>query len=439
MDEEQAGGVGTELHTVSGRSPEAISTIPPSAGLPLSTAGTSAPVTEGPEPDPTTRPPLRRDTNAPSEPQTRIPSEPAGAEPDSGSAVGSDTDVVELREGTAIGTLASAIARRFTGAIAFESDAGIRRVVLRDGDLVTVASGIADESLLHYLVRAGVLSKDSSAGLGHRVPSFGRHAGAALIAGGYLPQDQLWPTLRAHAEFILGRALSQTRGVAALEATIPERLRAEPSVFGGATGSEVLVEICRSVVAPDTAVDRLGGPHVRLRRGEQYRLLEECALGDAERSALSTIEAQALGDALTAAPNDEFACVLYALRELSVLSVTRPAAPTSDVETRRAVDTLDDDAVRRAVRARRALVDEADYFALLGVPRSATGYQVRRAFLDLRRVFDPSVVLRPGTLELRDDVDVILDVLQEAYDVLREPARRERYRRALEAPPPGPR
>jgi hypothetical protein len=441
MADDHTSGQGNDRHTASVPSPESISTIPPSTGLGPATAGASAPVTESPgrDADPTTRPPLRRDTNAPSHPgaAARPPSEPARSEPDPSSATSGDTDVVELREGTAIGTLASAIRRRFTGAIAFESDRGIRRVVLRDGDLVTVASGIADESLLHYLVHVGVLSKDASAGLGHRVPSFGRHAGAALIAGGYLPQDQLWPTLRAHAEFILGRALSQTQGVAALEATIPERLRAEPSVFGGATGSEVLVDICRTVVPPDTAVDRLGGEHVRLRRGEQYRLLEECALGDDERAALATVETQLLGDALTDAPSEEFACVLYALRELSVLTATRPVEPRSQAATRRAADPLDDEAIRHAVRARRALVDEADYFTLLGVPRSATGYQVRRAFIDLRRAFDPSLVLRPATLDLRDDVDVILEVLHEAYDVLREPTRRERYRRALEAPPPG--
>jgi hypothetical protein len=208
-------------------------------------------------------------------------------------------------------------------------------------------------------------------------------------------------------------------------------------VFGGATGSEVLVDICRTVVPPDTAIDRLGGEHVRLRRGEQYRLLEECALGDDERAALATVETQLLGDALTDAPSEEFACVLYALRELSVLTATRPVEPRSQAATRRAADPLDDEAIRRSVQARRALVDEADYFTLLGIPRSATGYQVRRAFIELRRAFDPSMMLRPATLDLRDDVDVILEVLQEAYDVLREPARRERYRRALEALPPG--
>jgi curved DNA-binding protein CbpA len=81
------------------------------------------------------------------------------------------------------------------------------------------------------------------------------------------------------------------------------------------------------------------------------------------------------------------------------------------------------------------LVDDGDYFALLGVPREATGYEVRRAFLELRRAFDPSRVLTPEIADLADDVRKIVVVLEEAYDILKDAARRDRYRRAIEGSP----
>jgi len=81
------------------------------------------------------------------------------------------------------------------------------------------------------------------------------------------------------------------------------------------------------------------------------------------------------------------------------------------------------------------LVEEGDYFALLGVPRQATGYDIRRSYVELRRQFDPSQVLRSHTLDLADDVDTILEVLDEAYEILRDQQRRERYRRAIESLP----
>ena len=72
---------------------------------------------------------------------------------------------------------------------------------------------------------------------------------------------------------------------------------------------------------------------------------------------------------------------------------------------------------------------------LLGVSRDATGYEVRRAFVELRRAFEPSRILTPRILDLADDVRKIVVVLEEAYEILRDAARRERYRRAIDARP----
>ena len=83
-----------------------------------------------------------------------------------------------------------------------------------------------------------------------------------------------------------------------------------------------------------------------------------------------------------------------------------------------------------------ALVEDGDYFALLGVPRLATAYEIRRAYLELRRSFEPGRVLTAQTADLGPDLRVILDVLDEAYDILRDGPRRERYRKAIEAGPP---
>jgi curved DNA-binding protein CbpA len=81
------------------------------------------------------------------------------------------------------------------------------------------------------------------------------------------------------------------------------------------------------------------------------------------------------------------------------------------------------------------VVDDRDYFAVLGVPREATGYEVRRAFLELRRAFEPSRVITPDIADLAEDVRKIAVVLEEAHDILKDAARRDRYRRAIEAVP----
>jgi hypothetical protein len=129
--------------------------------------------------------------------------------------------------------------------------------------------------------------------------------------------------------------------------------------------------------------------------------------------------------------------MVYALVQLGVLAVdsigprSRKLRPTAI-----GFDPIDSQALRSQVRARLSLVEEGDYFSLLGVARNATSYEIHRAYLELRHGLEPSRVLNAATADLADDIELIIDVLDEAHDVLRDQARRERYRRAIEDKPP---
>jgi hypothetical protein len=338
-----------------------------------------------------------------------------------------------LGDGDAVRALSAVIAGRVSGSLALGPDATMRRIVLHEGDIVTAASGSPEETLVAFLAGRGDLERDVAARLGSRLPPHGRHAGAALIAHGHLGQDDLWPVLRAHAEWIIGRVLLCDEGTCELEAEPPGRLKAEPSVFGGATGAEVLLEVIRRVVPPPEALRRLGGREARLVEGPRRQLLVECALRPEEEQIVRFAAGRSLGELLAGA-EPELSDVVYGLVSLGVLEALAPAAPAAAPPSSH--DPLDEEAIRQRVRARVALVEDGDYFALLGIPRSATGYEIRRAYLELRRSFEPARVLTAATADIAGDVRLVIEVLDEAYDILREPHRRERYRRAIEAGPP---
>lgn len=117
------------------------------------------------------------------------------------------------------------------------------------------------------------------------------------------------------------------------------------------------------------------------------------------------------------------------------MEILSPAAP-SNAAASRGSDPIDLEVLRQRIRARAALAEDGDYyFALLGVGRGATSYEIKRAYLELRRAFEPSRL--PAALaDVGTEVRLVLEVLDEAFDILREPIRRERYRRAIEAGPP---
>jgi hypothetical protein len=339
----------------------------------------------------------------------------------------------------AMRVVARSVAARASGSLCVVSAGIERRVVLHEGDIVTCASSAEDESLLSFLAVRGELPRDTVRRLGVRFPPFGRHAGAALVARGYLGQDQMWPTLRAHAEWLLGRILQLAESRAFMEAHPPGRLAGEPSVFGGGTGAAAFVEVVRRVVAPTEAVERLGGGRSRLGRGDGAALLCECGLAETAIDLVEGASGRTLREVLESAPDGDFATVILALTELGVTEVLRAveadeAGPDAGTG---AASALDAEAIRERVRARLQLVEDGDYFAVLGVPRDATGYEVRRAFLALRRAFEPSRLLSPELLDLSDAVRDIATVLEEAYEILKDGPRRERYRRAIEGIPGG--
>lgn len=330
-----------------------------------------------------------------------------------------------------------AIARRTSGSLCLSAGDVERRIVLREGDIVTCVSTAEDESLIAFLGARGDLPRETVRRLVARFAPFGRHAGAALVARGYLLQDQMWPTLRAHAEWVLGRCLQWSEARIVVEVQAPGRLAAEPSVFGGATGAEVFVEIVRRIVTPQEGVERLGGATARVVRGPAADILDECRLRNTDFEVIRDSAGRTLAEVLDGAQDDDFASTVFALAELGVVEVLAAVgteagpifAGSGDVSA------LDADAIRERVRARLQLVEDGDYFAVLGVPREATGYDVRRAFLELRRAFDPSRLLSREVADLADDVRVIATVLDEAYEILKDSARRERYRRAIEVKP----
>lgn len=330
--------------------------------------------------------------------------------------------------------VAQAIAMRCSGALAMRTDSGTRHILLHEGDLVTAASTSADESLAAFLVERGDLGREVLTRLGARLPTSGRLAGAALVANGYLAQDDLWPVLRTHAEWIVARALVTGPGSCQLETEPSPRLKSEPGVFGGAAGAEIFVEIIRRTIPPSVAVARLGGLATRLDQGPRLALLAECALQPELERIVRGLSGRTVGEAIERA-GDEVASVLLALADLDVAALLSAPRPEDDKAV--AVDDpLDDEAVRVRVRARLSLVREGDYFAVLGVARDATAYEIKRAYLELRRTFEPSRLLSARTLDLMPEVRLLLEVADEAYDILKEQNRRDRYRRAIELGPP---
>ena len=99
--------------------------------------------------------------------------------------------------------------------------------------------------------------------------------------------------------------------------------------------------------------------------------------------------------------------------------------PTADRSQRAASDG------RATLLARYALVEEGDYFEILGVARDATGDDIQRAHDRIARELAPEAIAPALATELGEKLDAIREVVGEALRVLADDTLRPHYTKHL--------
>jgi len=182
-----------------------------------------------------------------------------------------------------------------------------------------------------------------------------------------------------------------------------------------------------------STLEQLVGPaSTIIEIADRERLASMLHLGDLspeERGALAAFDGQADLAQVARAAGTDLVDILPLAWGLCVLgqATARRAEDDALDEGSALVGETDLAIDRERVRARWELVEEADYFALLGVRRDATGFEIRRAYQAARRDFASDCFPVELRRELARELQEIATVLDEAYRVLRNDGLRESY------------
>ncbi len=330
-------------------------------------------------------------------------------------------------ETTAQHRLGAAIGGRESGHFVVRADTSEWAFVVREGDLICVSSTDAPHSFFSFLTVRGVIARSSRASLLEQPSHFGPRAATAAVALGILQAIEVQDFLASHADWLLAIfvASNQLRESSwlPLDSDALDLYATDMVPFAAREGASTWVESHRRAIEPEHAFDALRGDFV-LARGEQDRLL--ALLTPEEEAVLLPLLEKPVG-ALPHEPRS-IRAVAIALERLGAVRFV-PRLPTASVATPEPLAVM-----RARIAVRSELVKEGDYFALLGVGASASGHEIRRAYLELRRTLEPARL--PYELEsLAGDAATIVELLDEAYEVLRDNGRRERYRRAITPTP----
>ena len=347
-----------------------------------------------------------------------------------------------LRERPLWAVLVDAYSSRATGELVVRQGEAERRFVLCEGEVVLASSSATEDRLIEILYREGRLTAQQYAQAAEQVDRSGRHAGAILVEKGVIPIRELFPLVRHHYETLLFDSFTWREGAWAFspgEVQTKERILldvATPAlVLEGirsrmtTTEAEEFVPMATRPVLADNGLGRVSGLGLN---NLELELLAACD---------GTVEVAALASRYAISKEDLLPLVAGLLILGWLKASADEARPTADSlpptpsegETRHGSDAEaveDCGALRARLEAKLEQVEEGSYFDLLEVSPRSSGYEIRKAYRRLRGAFAIERFAVAQLADLRNQAEMLLLVLDEAYEILRDPELREAYRAA---------
>ncbi len=319
--------------------------------------------------------------------------------------------------------LALAASGRVTGRLDYGGDVP-RSIYLEEGRVVGATSGAPHERVDEVALRLGLVTREQ-----HRLAGAGttglssRRAAMLLLDRGWLKPTELTSLVRRRTEEVLFALFGETRApfrYAAAGVPSDERIALDRGTLALAVEG-----VRRKWLAPllDTL---LGGPGSLLAPAPQPPTSAELGLTAGEQRVLELADGlRTLDEILADSPLEDLRArqTLAALVMVGALMVRFHAGARATEE----VPSID----LARVREKLDQVRRADYFAILGLARQCTPYEIREAAERLGGEFDSARftgVEEPG---LAEKLAEIRQVVAEALEVLSDDALRGEYLAAL--------
>jgi DNA-binding NarL/FixJ family response regulator len=307
-----------------------------------------------------------------------------------------------------------------TGRLVVEAG-GVERVVCFEaGRPVYAASNSADDRLIAMLARQGRLTPAQHQTAVQTAKHAGRKMGALLVDLGALAAGELLPAIRQHYEELISTLFAASEGSWRLEPGV----MVSPAQIRLLRHPAALVrDAALRCYPPERIWARLGSPRnlfaIEL-EGRGPDVVAALATGVAERRMPMLFDGiRPLGEVVRLSGLTEEAALATALT-LLVFGLLRPA-------TRTTAAVRDRELERERILARYSLVQEGDYFEVLGVGRGVSADEIRRAHDLVLRDLAPGRLGAELSRALDDELTTIREVLEEALRVLADDRLRARY------------
>lgn len=342
-------------------------------------------------------------------------------------------------------------AEKKTGTVIFSREAAIKKVYFQNGDVIFAASNLDGDRLGDFLLRSGKLIRAQVDASTELIEKTGKKFGAILVELGFIsPQDLVAGVKEQVKEIILslfawrdGRYIFDDSPLPSSD-IIPLRLSIGNLIIEGIRGQDW--QVLRKSLPPLKTKLRPAADPSFLFQGADLEQDQQSVLSliDGDRSIEELCTLSGLGDFNT----------LKAIYALLALKMADKGAVKTEQEMKSARS-----AAQAAVAARqrkpaesgpqeqepdagqaaepvvtRQMIQEAlvtmknqDHYQVLGVSRSATPQELRKAYFQLAKVYHPDRHFEAEMSDMKEALEALFTRIHNAYQTLNDPGQRQAY------------
>ncbi|HET6364999.1 MAG TPA: DUF4388 domain-containing protein [Nitrospirota bacterium] len=331
-----------------------------------------------------------------------------------------------------------------TGTVVFERETAVKKVYFQGGDIIFASSNQENDRLGECLLRAGTITKAQYDASTEALKKTGKKHGTVLIQLGFISPQNLVAGVKLQVKHIILSLFAWRDGRYTVEEgplpqadIVPLQMSTGNLVVEGLGGIDWQIvrkslPQLKTVLRPSTDPSQLFQGAVLTQ--DQLMVL---SLIDGKKNIEELCSQSGIGDFNTL----KAVYVLLALRMAEIGEIrtkeeknfaremvreTVTANTTSERKPREpqtAVPSATKETIQRAYDS----IEAHDHYQALGIKRSATAQDIKKAYFKLAKLYHPDRHFDPEMSEMKLKLEALFMRIHEAYDTLSTQAKRDQY------------
>ncbi len=335
-----------------------------------------------------------------------------------------------------------------TGTVVFERDEVVKKVYFQEGDIIFASSSQEEDRLGEYLLRAGTITKAQYDASMEVLQKTGKKHGAALIQLGFISPQNLVAGVKHQVKNIILSLFAWRDGRYTFEEgplpqadIVPLQMSTGNLILEGLSGVDW--QIVRKTLPQLKTVLRPTPDPSQLFQGadltpDQMAIL---SLIDGKTNVEELCSKSGIGDFNTL----KSVYVLLALRMVEPGEIKTEKGKSFAREMVRETvtvkttsgkkpsgpQTAEPSATKETIQRAYHDMEAQDHYEVLGVSRSTTALEIKKAYFKLAKLYHPDRHFDPEMSDMKPKLEALFMRIHEAYDMLSTQAKRDQYTSTL--------